>query len=222
MRACHERQHRRVNAFLHSIVALMLATTCSILEAQNLTSAEISYDRSPETLLITYHEIFSELAEPDSTPRIRIYGDGRVLIHYSQPLRRAGDYELRLSSTELEELLLSLVDNGLADFDQKAVAGEKRELDAERAQEALTSMPGESPTLFYVADQNISVLELRLTGYRAPGSPFAAGEIHQTISWRGLTTDAERYPEIERIQQLRAAELRLQSLLERDDLWRIR
>jgi hypothetical protein len=184
------------------------------------SDADIWYDPSPGALLITYHEIFPELVDPDPTPRLRIFGDGRVLVHYSPRLRRAGDYELRLSATELEALLYSLVDNGLADFDRDDILREKRDVGEARAREALGL--GEPPALFYVADDDISLFELRLLEYRAPGSTFAAGEIHQKIRWQGLRTDAERHPQIERIQRLRAAELTLRSLLVRDDLRRLR
>jgi hypothetical protein len=66
-----------------------------------------------------------------------------------------------------------------------------------------------------VADDSTSVFELNLTA-------VSSGEPQRKVSWSGLGTDAEKYSDIEPIQQLRAAELQLRTLLERDDLWKVR
>ena len=50
--------------------------------------------------------------EGDDTPLLRIYGDGRVLVHFPVYMRRAGDYGLRLDSTELDGLLQTFVQGG--------------------------------------------------------------------------------------------------------------
>jgi hypothetical protein len=208
------------SCFRYVPIALVLAIASPALQATDFNGADVWYDPSPDSLVVVYHEIYPELAESDSIPRLRIFGDGRVLVHYASPLRRAGDYQLRLNATELDALLSSLVDNGLVEFDQDAVAIEKEDADEEAAREARAR--GETPSLFYVADETISLFELNLSGYRAPGASLTVDEIHRQIRWRGLRTDSERYPQIQRIQRLRAAELTLQSLLVRGDLERIR
>ncbi len=180
--------------------------------------AGVSWD--PEALLVSYRDIWAELADQDPTPLIRIFGDGRVLVHYPVYTPKAGEYELWLQPTELENLLLSLLAKGLATFEPETVESLKRSEERRRWEVALDAK--ELPELFMVADDSTSVFELQLTGYQPAGTASSSGEVHRTISWTGLCTDAETYPEIESIQQLRAAELELRALLERDDLRRIR
>ena len=179
--------------------------------------AGVSWD--PEALLVSYRDIWAEFADQDPTPLIRIFGDGRVLVHYPVYTPKAGEYELWLQSTELENLLMSLVAKGLVTFEPEAVENLKRSEERRRWEIALDA--NKLPELFKVADDSTSVFELHLTSYRPAGTAPTSGEIHRTISWTGLRTDAEIYPEIAPIQQLRAAELELRALIERDNLWRI-
>ncbi len=182
--------------------------------------AGVSWDPDPEAVLVSYRDIWAELANQDPTPLIRIFGDGLVLAHYPVYTPKAGEYELRLPPPELEKLLLSLLAKGLATVQPEAVERLKSAEERRRWEAALAAE--RSPELFMVADDSTSVFELHLTGYRPAGEVLTAGEVHRTISWLGLGTDAERYPEIEPSQQLRAAELELRALLERGDLRRVR
>ena len=185
-----------------------------------LNEAGVSWDPDPEAVLVSYRDIWAELANQDPTPLIRIFGDGRVLAHYPVYTPKAGEYELRLPLPELENLLLSLLAKGLATLEPEAVERLKA-LEEQRGWEAALAAD-RSPEIFLVADDSTSVFELHLTGYRPAGAALTSGEVHRTSSWLGLATDAERYPEIEPIQHLRAAELELRALLERDNLRRIR
>lgn len=181
--------------------------------------ASVSWGTAPETLVVSYAEIWGELANPDPIPLIRVFGDGRVLVHYPDYTPLAGEYELQLEAEELEELLRSLF-VGLATFDPQEVAAMKRAEERRRREAALAA--NESPELFLVADDTTSVFEFHITGYRPEGSGMTSGPIDQAFSWLGVETDAGRYPTLEPIQRLRAAELELRALLEADDLERRR
>jgi len=182
--------------------------------------ASVSWDSNPETLLVSYRDIWGEFANQDPTPLIRIYGDGRVLVHYPVYTPKAGEYELWLQVTELEDLLLSLLAKGGATFEPSLVRREKQ-LEELSLQQAVLDA-GEMPELFMVADDSTSVFEFHLQSYQAAGALAPMGEINRSISWRGLATDARRYPQLASIQQLRNAELELRELLERNDLWLVR
>lgn len=181
--------------------------------------ADVNWEQDPETLLISYREIWGEFANQDPTPLIRIFGDGRVRVHYPVYTPKAGEYELWLQPMELEILLLSMVTKGLPTFEPKAVESLKIAEERRRWESALDA--GKSPEVFMVADDSTSVFELHLSDYSAAGLAQPSGEVNRDISWLGLRTDAERYPDIEPIQQLRAAEIELRNLLEREDLWRV-
>ncbi len=206
------------------IAAFGLTTAAETSQAQVdpavVRPADISWNQDPEALLVSYRDVWAELANQDPTALIRIFGDGRVLGHNGIYTPRAGEYELWLQPAELESLLGSLLAKGLASFQPEAVEGLKWSEEQRRWEAALDA--GRSPELFMVADDSTSVFELHLTDYRPAGAARASGEVQRSISWLGLRTDAERYPEIEPIQQLRAAEIELRALLERDDLRRIR
>lgn len=81
----------------------------------------MSWDEAPNALLVSYRDIWSAMADQDPIPLIRVFGDGRVLIHYPAYTPKARDYELQLQPQELENLLRSLLGQGLATFDADAV-----------------------------------------------------------------------------------------------------
>jgi len=202
------------------------APTCRAQEATPFPDpASVSWDRDPETLVVSYQDVWAEFADQDPTPLVRIYGDGRVLIHHPAYTPRAGQYESRLASAELESLLRSFVANGLASFEPALVRRLKISKERERWQTALAE--GKPPELFLVADDSTSVFEIHLESYSsprgatAPGMAQTSGPVHRTTRWLGLGTDAARYPEIAEIQRLRAAELELRALVDRPDLRRV-
>ena len=204
---------------LAAALALASATHAA---AQTASTAlpHVSWDERPEVVVVSYRDVWAELANQDPTPLIRIVGDGRVLVHHPDCTPRAGEYELWLRPAELESLLASLLDKGLATVEPAALQRSKASVERRRWEAALAA--DRSPELFVVADESTSVFELHVTGYRQAGSALTTGEIRRTVSWLGLATDAERYPGIEAIRRLRAAELELRALLERDELKRAR
>ncbi len=201
-------------------LAVFLALAIAASAAAQTPLASFSWDESAETVVVSYRDVWAELANQDPTPLIRIFGDGRVVVHHPDYTPRAGEYELQLRPAELESLLASLLDKGLATVEPEALHRSKASVERSRWQAALAA--DRSPELFMVADDSTSVFELHLTGYRPAGSATPTGEIHRAVSWLGLATDAERYPEIEPIRRLRDAELELRALLERSDLRRAR
>lgn len=206
----------RVSVLCASL-ALLAASVHAQVGGTAPTDGEVRFDRSPETLLVSYLEIAGEWAEQDLTPLVRIYGDGTVRVHRPQGIVGAGSYELELEAAELNRLLVTIV-NALDGFDARAVEASKKQ--AEEARVAVSLAAGAAPVFHGVSDDSISVFELQLWGHRAAGEIFFAGEIDRQLSWLGLETDAGRFPGIEAIQRLRSVELELRALWDRDDLVR--
>lgn len=202
---------------LFATLGVMLTTMYS--RAQIGSAPGVNWDPDPTALLFSYRDIWPELANQDPTPLISIFGDGRVLVHYPVYTPKAGEYELWLQPLELKNLLLSLLAKGVATFEPEAV---QRLKSSEERQRREVAVGAGSPEVFMVVGDSTSVFELHLTGYQPAGSALISGEVHRTISWLGLGTDAKRYPKIEPIQQLRAAEIESRALLKRDNLRRIR
>lgn len=175
--------------------------------------AHFAWNRDPAAVVVSYREIWGELAEQDPTPLIRVFGDGRVLVHHPAYTKKAGDYEVFLQPAELESLLSSLLAKGLATIEPREAESLKQSKEQGRLNAAMAAT---KPTqIFMVADDSTSVFELNLTA-------VSSGEAQRKVSWSGLGTDAAKYPNIEPIQQLRSIELQLRALLERDDLWKVR
>ena len=92
------------------LVLLSLLTTSTALLAQSAPplQPEFLLPANPDAVVISYSEIPDMLANPDLTPRIQVFADGRVMVHYSPYMKRAGDYQLFLNPGELRQLLLAV------------------------------------------------------------------------------------------------------------------
>lgn len=193
---------------------LLLAPATGVPSPAVAAEAEVQRSETAGALLVSFREIWPEFAEQDPTPLVRIYGDGRVVVHQPAYMKRRGVYEMWLPKPELEALLLELTPVLLA-FDEKEVATRKEE-----AKARLRSLAGErgGPTLFYIADAEVSVFHLGVDSYRPAGAGSAVKLSSMERVWRGLRYDAERYPEVAPIQALMRAETALRALAEHDDL----
>ena len=205
MRKAQKEAQRLIGRTLRSastLGAVLLVSTLSA-RAQVLDARAGTND-----LVLEYGHLHSMLAEQDTTPLLRIYGDGRVLVHYPVYMQRAGDYELRLPAEEVESLIAELEAEGLASLD---VA---RGLERRQEKVELQQSRGE---LFHVSDTTQTVLRFRVN----PSGAVRAGGSSKTVRWNNVQTDAKRFPELDTVQAIARCEERLQELLERDDLTRL-
>lgn len=168
------------------------------------------FSRTSSEPIIEYNLIQHLLAEPDPEPLLRVYGDGRVLMHFPSYMRRAGDYELRLSRPELMALLRSLAADGIIDFDPAAVRQNKRQLEAQQ----LTA--GEE--LYTQSDVTETVIDIRLDGYQRGPTSTRIVNLNRRFNWRNLEHDARRFPQSEALRGAAAGVGRLHGLLRRSDL----
>ena len=117
----------------------------------------------PNTIVIRVTEHFG--LEGDDTPLLRIYGDGRVLVHFREGMTRAGDYSLQLSPTDLNELLQTAVNGGLMEFNEIAV---QNQVSAARStQRQATLARGDPITLTWQSETVLCVIDMELAGYTA-------------------------------------------------------
>lgn len=207
---------------LKSIVFVMLLSALSTPlfsdEANNLSSATVEYSSDPETLLISFHEVYPELANQDPTPLVRVFGDGRVVVFHPSYMKQAGQYEMVITRGELQDLLLELTPV-LTEFDASHVKQQKQA--ANELLWAAATNP-EDLTLYIDADAEISVFHLNIDSYK-PNGLHAETISKQTIekSWRGLRFDARDYPGLDSIQSLMKAQNTLKALTRRKELIRV-
>ena len=62
------------------------------------------------------------IQDPDPAAFVRVYGDGRVLVHRPRYMKKAGDYTVTLSQEELEDLLRPFADSRLLTLDEPRLA----------------------------------------------------------------------------------------------------
>lgn len=195
-------------AMLPRSVGLLLAVFACVGMAGAQEEALVEYSADENTVVLSLSQIPGELAEPDATPRLRVYGDGRVVVHYPTYMTKAGDYTSKLTGGELDSLLSSMTEKNVADFD---VAAAKEEC----VQAASAARRASPRVVQYRSSDMTTIIEINLVTYRAAGSTEVQKNFSKRIVWHGLQTDAKEHPEVESVSDLAAAETELLALCDR-------
>ncbi|HHO59815.1 MAG TPA: hypothetical protein ENJ64_06185 [Thiotrichales bacterium] len=155
--------------------------------------------------VIEYRRHIAMLANAPSQLQLQVYADGRVHVHFPVYMKKAGDYDYQLSATELVQLIRSLTDNGMMEFDPLAVQQQKRSYDNRM------KARGE---YFAVSDAVESVVTIRLPWYQKSLLSPVQTNLVKNFSWKNLEQDARRYRDNTSIQSAAAAMQALDSLLQ--------
>lgn len=177
---------------------------------------DVTYPRDPQTVVASYVLTIGEITDPDPGPSVRIYGDGRVVIHVPRYMKNAGNFQVQLSEAEMDAVMSSLSSTELLEFDPTAVHRAKDD-------SARLNRGGAASAAVLVADTDpsITTIEVRVRPTAAVGATARAADVSKKISWTGVESDAKRFPDVPAIQKLAAAKKRLGGLMERSDLQRI-
>jgi hypothetical protein len=166
-----------------------------------------TYSRNADNVVLSYQEILP-VGGPDPGPSLTVYGDGRALVHYPAYKKRAGDYELRLTPAELDALVDAVAGGGLLDLDE---ASARKKL--KHAKQAATPHVTSDPTQIDI--------RVRVDRY-APRGRAARSNVDKHVTWIGLRADAKRHRSLPEIRTLADAHDRIEALMRRDDLERVR
>lgn len=74
--------------------------------------------------ILDYQREMSLVADSDNSMRLQVFADGRINVHYPFFMRRAGDYQMALNATELNQLMSEMHSFGLDVFDPVQVKQE--------------------------------------------------------------------------------------------------
>lgn len=194
--------HKFLRTLITSVVFGLLTThlTGSVWAQSGFSS---SNDRN--AVIVRYTRTPGELEAPDSSTTVTIYGSGRTLVHYSPYGARKGDYEMTLTRTELNDLIASLVDNGVLEYDHDAVDIEKQ---------AIMEV---NEIGFHTSDADISSIEIELASY-SPEGAATRYDVRKDILVSALQMEARHFPSIESLGKLAAAERQLIKLLDSNEL----
>ena len=174
----------------------------------------VEYSETAAEPVIEYTLVHDMLGEQDPEPLLRIYGNGRVHVHYPVYMKKAGDYELQLSQSELRTLLRTLATDGIIDFDPAATRSRRKQHVAQ--QQAVT---GE---YLYISDSSHTVIDIRLEAYQKGPGTARVLNLQKRFTWPDLKQDARRFPQLPEITKANKAAQHLDTLLHRDDLVKIR
>ena len=165
--------------------------------------AQLSYElsSSPDIVVLQLAEDVG-IRDADETPLVRVYGDGRVAVHFPDYMRRAGDYELTLPESTVQELVRTAVDTLLA-FDAGAAESEVLALEAAERNGGL---------VVDVADEATTIVEVRFERYRPEGAAEDLRDGVKRVAWTGLAGDASRFREVSALRELGRIRRQLRAL----------
>lgn len=198
-----------------------LAIVASVASAQatrSLTAksgARVVYDADARREIVAMREEVGELRDSDAGPSVRVFGDGRILVHYPKYMKLGGDYEAKLAPEEVDDLVRAVVDGGVTEFDP--VATKQQRVAAQRAKRAVTN------AVYEESDPSVTEIAIDLFEVQAPsssGAKRAAGRVQRRVRWPALSRDARQFPDLAAVQGLNDVRTRLGALMERGDLVR--
>ncbi len=150
---------------------------------------------SDAPLLLDYQREFSMLEEADNSVDIKIFSDGTVQVHYPLFMRRAGDYRYQLNSDELDNILQSLRQLGVDEFNAAAT----RQALAQQQALALEAAQTGGGSMRIVTDPET-------TRVRIATSLIASVDVSEhAFSFSGVRHQAEIYPQITALGELASA-----------------
>ena len=163
--------------------------------------------------LIEFNLVHHMLAQPDPTPLLRVYGNGRVHVHYPAYMKKAGEYEMYLNRGQIIELLRMLSDNGIMDFNEAAIKAERRQLETARR-----NATGE---IFHISDDSDTHIDIRLKQFQRAGTSRPINNFTKQFRWRNLKSDVARYPGSASITKAANATATLEALCKHPALQRL-
>lgn len=141
----------------------------------------------PPGLMLSYELTHDMLPTPDNFS-VTVYEDGVALVHYPEYMKKAGDYTVELSPSEVQQIRLMLEHPLVQGFNPGQAKAQKQDIDAQ------------SQELFEISDDSWSNFEVHTS------------RASKSIRWANLSIDAERYPEIGVFRKLAEIEEELRHL----------
>lgn len=191
------------------VIALMLgvasyAGTASVKTTEAQPYVVLGQDAGP---VLELQIDIPMLEVEDPPPRVRVFADGRVRVHYPEYMTAKGEYELKLSPAELDALVLEAIGAGLVDYDEAEVKA------AVKSVREMEKNSGSGPELETIHDGGVTGIRLKLAAYAPPGSPReSAAPVDKTVRWNNLRMEAKRYSGVKTLRRLAQLEESLLAL----------
>ena len=181
-----------------------------LLFSTSTLAADFRLPLDPDVIILSYTEIPDLLSNPDATPRLRVYADGRALVYYPVYMKRAGYYQVRLTPGELTRMLNGVA--GAIGFDAR-LAAEARTAE-KAARRAATGI------VTHRSDEVLERFDIQLDGYQ-PAASSPMRPVNERTEWRDIRPSAAEFPGMPGIQGLLRARMAVDDILEHPGLQRL-
>lgn len=196
------------------LVDMMLFAAVSHAEHVFPLSPQFQFSAASAKPVVEYTLVHQMLAAPDPEPLLRVYGNGRVHVHFPVYMKKAGDYELQLSPAELGSLIRTLARDGVIDFDPAAARNTVQQLEEQRRESG--------GSLSYISDSTVTVIDIALDRYQSTPSTRAITNLRKKFVWKNLQHEARSYPQSQALRRAASSADKLHAFTNRSDLERIR
>ena len=201
----------RYSAYRVTMLISMLLVFVALTSVVQAQPSVFDYPRKAEFVVIEYNQSHAMLLNEDKTPLLRIFGDGRVVVHYPVTMKLAGDYEMNLTDGQIQKLLISLEQNSLMTFNAGTLIAKVK---AEKTRLATTT----SNTLSLRSDTTNTIINIHLEKYIPGATSIAKNNFSQSIVWANLSLQAKKYSAIPELAGIAQAESILRAYLKNKSL----
>ena len=184
---------------------LIFGLLCSHFSGVVWAESKFGYAKDNETIVVHYSRTPGELEALDSSTTVTVYGSGRVVVHYPEFGKRKGDYRTSMSDNELDELVTTLIDNNVMEFNPQTIV------------DSAANARQTQNLVFFIADADVSQFEINLSQYTPPGGATRQS-VSREISISGLQLKYRQFPSDATLKGLATAERQLIRLIDSDNL----
>ncbi len=164
----------------------------------------LSSDVTDSVPVIHYQQHVHMLSSVDDRVSLKVYGNGRVEVHFPVYMKKAGDYEMTLEKSELIALIRSLSSNGMMDFDKKII---KARVHAHKKQEQKNN------TYYAISDSVESDIKIRLNQYQKNSASRKSKNFKADFKWKNIEHTAAHYSDITELNRANQSVSLLKALM---------
>ncbi|GMR01384.1 MAG: hypothetical protein BMS9Abin19_0763 [Gammaproteobacteria bacterium] len=197
--------------FYSCLLLVFLLSNAPVLLAQRIVDSGVqsagfrfSTDKAAAVPIIHYQQNIQMLSGVDDRPSLKVFGSGRVVVHYPAYMKKAGDYEMQLSIVELVALIHSLSSNGIMDFDEKKIT------DKIKIDKKASIKKGE---YYKVSDSVESVVDIRLDEYQKNTASVKLKGFSKHFKWKNIEHDAIRFKNVSEVARANLSIVHLKALM---------
>ena len=140
--------------------------------------------------VIHYQQNIQMLSGIDDRPSLKVFGSGRVVVHFPVYMKKSGDYEMQLDDEELVDLIQSLSSNGVMDFDKNKVKSNVQSYKNELRKKGV---------FYEVSDAVETVIDIRMDEFQKNNKTKNIKSFYKQFKWKNIEQDATRFKDVSEV-----------------------